>query len=104
MCFNTKLLTVLSLGIALIAPAAAKPLIFQTLYTFTGVPDGGHPGGLVFDNGGDLFGTTGAGGANNSQGTVFKLIWVASCPRSGRRDFPLSRHCARHNADREPAE
>jgi uncharacterized repeat protein (TIGR03803 family) len=43
------------------------------LYRFRGAPDGANPyGSLVLDADGNLYGTTGAGGANN-QGTVFKL-------------------------------
>ena len=43
------------------------------LYSFTGGTDGGHPyAGLIADGGGNLYGTTGGGGALNA-GTVFKL-------------------------------
>jgi uncharacterized repeat protein (TIGR03803 family) len=47
------------------------------LYAFQGQLGGGHDGsipggGLIFDAAGNLYGTTGAGGAN-STGTVFKL-------------------------------
>jgi uncharacterized repeat protein (TIGR03803 family) len=43
------------------------------LYSFTGGADGGYPyAGLVLDKKGNLYGTTGNGGAN-SEGTVFKL-------------------------------
>ena len=49
-----------------------------TLYTFTGNADGGRPsGGLVFDNSGNLYGTTYYGGANSANygtgGVVFEL-------------------------------
>ena len=44
------------------------------LYSFGGPPDGAGPytAGVVRDKAGNLYGTTGAGGANN-QGSVFKL-------------------------------
>jgi uncharacterized repeat protein (TIGR03803 family) len=43
------------------------------LYVFTGVQDGGGPGGsLVIDNAGNLYGTAAYGGANE-YGVVFKL-------------------------------
>jgi uncharacterized repeat protein (TIGR03803 family) len=44
-----------------------------TVYTFTGTPDGSIPqGGLIRDGMGNLYGTTGAGGTENS-GTIFKI-------------------------------
>jgi uncharacterized repeat protein (TIGR03803 family) len=44
-----------------------------TLYSFTGGADGGLPDGpLIMDKAGDLFGTTGTGGANGD-GTVFEV-------------------------------
>jgi hypothetical protein len=52
---------------------------FGVIYTFTVVPDGEHPGSnLVFDNTGDLYGTTQAGGAGVACtfgcGTVFEVL------------------------------
>jgi uncharacterized repeat protein (TIGR03803 family) len=45
----------------------------KELYTFTGGGDGARPmGGVIMDAGGNLYGTTFAGGAQNL-GTVFKL-------------------------------
>jgi len=48
-----------------------------TLYSFTGGPDGGQPsGGLIFDQAGNLYGTTNFGGStycSQGCGTVFKL-------------------------------
>lgn len=45
----------------------------QPLYAFTGSPDGANPfAGLIFDNAGNLYGTTTAGGLNGN-GTVFEL-------------------------------
>lgn len=48
-----------------------------TLYEFTGGDDGEDPGGpLVFDNAGNLYGTTASGGASGN-GVVFELSPVA---------------------------
>ncbi len=45
----------------------------QAIYTFTGAPDGSHPyNGVIFDNGGNLYGTT-TGGGSSGNGMVFKL-------------------------------
>ncbi len=45
----------------------------QVLYSFTGGNDGGNPvGGLVFDQAGNLYGTTASGGSGGG-GTVFEL-------------------------------
>jgi uncharacterized repeat protein (TIGR03803 family) len=41
------------------------------LYNFTGGTDQGHPGGLVFDPAGNLYGVT--GGSATNFGTIFKL-------------------------------
>jgi len=47
---------------------------FTTLYRFTGGSDGEGPtDGVIFADGGALYGVTGAGGAFN-QGTVFKVV------------------------------
>lgn len=46
---------------------------FTTLYAFKGIPEAGFPyGGVIADSKGNLFGTTGYGGANG-MGSVFKL-------------------------------
>ena len=43
------------------------------LYNFTGENDGGGPeGGVIFDNSGNLYGSTASGGSGN-QGTLFEL-------------------------------
>jgi uncharacterized repeat protein (TIGR03803 family) len=45
----------------------------RTLYSFRGGNDGGWPGaGVIFDNSGNLYGTTSVAGSGNA-GTVFKL-------------------------------
>jgi uncharacterized repeat protein (TIGR03803 family) len=46
----------------------------DVLYSFTGGDDGGNPyAGVIFDDSGNLFGTTPAGGSTNDAGVVFKL-------------------------------
>jgi uncharacterized repeat protein (TIGR03803 family) len=42
------------------------------LHTFTGGADGGSPGSLILDAGGNLYGAAAIGGANNA-GVLFKL-------------------------------
>lgn len=49
------------------------------LYTFSGGTDGRQPGGLVFDGGGNLYGTTSNGGSHNL-GVIFKLSPTQSGP------------------------
>jgi len=62
---------VLALGLMLPTGAGAAST-YKTLHEFKG-PDGANPyAGLVFDTGGNLYGTTQGGGVHNS-GTVFKL-------------------------------
>jgi len=51
-----------------ITPAGA----LTTLYVFTGANDGSEPAGLVWGSDGNLYGTTGANGANGF-GTVFQI-------------------------------
>src|SRR5277367_4412153 len=70
------------LGAALLVGAIFTPLLvrsttaasnYKVLYKFTGGADGELPAaGLIFDPSGNLYGTTGGGGAN-SAGTVFEL-------------------------------
>jgi uncharacterized repeat protein (TIGR03803 family) len=57
-----------------LAPAAGAASKYKTLYKFTGGADGSQPsGGLIFDQAGNLYGTTGYGGGALNSGTVFKL-------------------------------
>jgi len=54
-------------------PGAWAQSNYKTLHKFTGGADGGGVfGGLILDAAGNLYGTTGGGGANRD-GTVFKL-------------------------------
>jgi len=46
----------------------------QTLYAFSGIPDGAHPQAtLVADSDGSLYGATSAVGTGDNQGTIFKI-------------------------------
>ena len=45
---------------------------FTSLYSFTGINDGGSPNGLVQGSDGSFYGTT-SGGGTNGAGTVFKI-------------------------------
>lgn len=66
-------LVVVSLVIVVLAPSALAQSKYRTLHRFTGGKDGSSPrADLVFDQEGNLYGTTTFGGAANS-GTVFKL-------------------------------
>jgi uncharacterized repeat protein (TIGR03803 family) len=65
----------LALAFVLVATVVATPSAqaqrFKVLYTFTGGADGGYPvAGLIQDAAGNLYGTTGIGGASGG-GTVF---------------------------------
>ena len=63
---------VIVIAIFLLAPGAWAQSKFKTLYKFTGGADGYYPyGGLIFDQAGNLYGTTMWGGI--LPGTVFKL-------------------------------
>jgi uncharacterized repeat protein (TIGR03803 family) len=60
-------------GVVFEATRSGQNWTEQPIYTFGGSPDGSHPfNGLVFDNAGNLYGTTTAGGASGN-GTVFEL-------------------------------
>jgi uncharacterized repeat protein (TIGR03803 family) len=66
------------MAILAMAPGAGAQTKFKTLYKFTGGQDGGVPvAGLIFDQAGNLYGTTLEGGVSNSCvggcGVVFKL-------------------------------
>jgi len=69
-----RVLTVVAL--LLWAPSLWAANNFQTLYDFTGAADGGGPTSLIFDQMGNLYGTTVAGGDQfdfEGNGVVFKL-------------------------------
>ncbi len=56
-----------------LTPGAKNKWSETLLYSFNGEQDGGVPtGALVFDNAGNLYGTTSSGGAYN-QGVVYKV-------------------------------
>jgi uncharacterized repeat protein (TIGR03803 family) len=67
--FKLALLVVLTVALTRLGQAQT----FSKLYEFTGGADGGNPyGSLIQDEKGDLYGTTGLGGAYGG-GTVFRL-------------------------------
>jgi uncharacterized repeat protein (TIGR03803 family) len=56
-----------------LSPGSSGGWTESVIYTFTGGDDGGYPiGGVTLDAAGNLYGTTGGGGANGF-GTVFEL-------------------------------
>ena len=60
----------------LTARGAAQASAFATVYNFKGEGDGASPNGVTFGKNGALYGTTFAGGSNNTFGTVFELTPV----------------------------
>ena len=65
-------LTLLVAAVLSTGSAQAQTYTYSVLYSFAGSPDGTFPTGGVPDAQGNLYGTTGYGGAY-AQGTVFKL-------------------------------
>jgi uncharacterized repeat protein (TIGR03803 family) len=67
-----------------LTPTSSGPWTQTILHTFTGGIDGGGPnGGLIFDNTGNLYGTTSSGGSSKCYpgcGVVFKLTPTRSGP------------------------
>jgi uncharacterized repeat protein (TIGR03803 family) len=61
------------IAILMLAPGAGAASKYKTLHKFTGGKDGAFPlASLIFDQAGNLYGTTLVGGAHH-KGTVFKL-------------------------------
>ncbi|MGA2369028.1 MAG: choice-of-anchor tandem repeat GloVer-containing protein [Candidatus Korobacteraceae bacterium] len=62
-----------------VCKSVSCPWTLTTIYSFTGGSDGKNPylGNLTFDSAGNIYGTTGSGGAHNS-GTVFQLTHSGS--------------------------
>jgi uncharacterized repeat protein (TIGR03803 family) len=57
-----------------LSPTAAGEWDKTEIYDFIGAGDGGNPvSGLIFDDAGNLYGTTQVGGGSGSYGTVFEL-------------------------------
>jgi len=73
LAIRTSVVAVLAIGAGL-AAAPAPAATFQTLYSFTGGPDGAAPNGRMVLNAktGLLYGTTVSGGSGNG-GTVFQF-------------------------------
>lgn len=74
-CFSALALTTALLASPTIAATRTEPQL-SVVYAFNGGADGTGPGGLVFDDAGNLYGTTSSGGSTNCQdgcGTVFKI-------------------------------
>lgn len=72
-CKFFVLIGILCLLLAVFATRSAQAQTFQTLYTFTGYPDGANPwNDLLLDVNGTLHGTTSNGGVNG-WGIVYKL-------------------------------
>ena len=62
-------------------PAYALASPVNSLYNFTGSPDGAHPiGALVADSAGNLYGTTTAGGNNSVNGTNVGTVDIVGPP------------------------
>jgi uncharacterized repeat protein (TIGR03803 family) len=82
------------IAILMLAQGAGAASKYKTLYKFSRGKDGNFPlASLIFDQAGNLYGTTLAGGALN-QGTVFKLTPNAD---GSWRESVLHRFCYRTN-------
>lgn len=63
----------IALGIAICIPRSASAASFKVIHSFNSATDGVIPDGtMIFDQGGNLYGTT-VGGGPNGGGTVFEL-------------------------------
>jgi uncharacterized repeat protein (TIGR03803 family) len=69
-----EVMTVTLIAALILAPGARAASTEKVLYSFTGSADGGNPRAsrLIFDQAGNIYGTTGDGGAYGA-GTVFML-------------------------------
>src|SRR5580693_3919170 len=82
------------IAILTLVPGAGAASKYKTLYKFTGGVDGKEPfASLVFDQAGNLYGTTESGGAHGG-GTVFKLAPNAD---GSWRESVLYSFCSRTN-------
>ena len=78
---KTVLMAALTFVLALLTSLSLSAQTYSVIYNFTGQRDGANPAaGVTLDLGGNLYGTTSAGGSNNCTnngavgcGTVFKL-------------------------------
>src|SRR5205085_414621 len=75
----SDLLVLIAFALALVATSqSAQAYEFSMLHRFCakiGCPDGAGPWpGVIMDSSGNLYGTTGRGGAASGQGTVFELL------------------------------
>lgn len=60
---SSVLLLVTMLVPVVVVTQSLQAQTFRVLYSFTGSPDGSGPDGLLRDAGGNIYGTTGGGGA-----------------------------------------
>ena len=82
------------IAILTLVPGAGAASKYKTLYKFTGGVDGEEPfASLVFDQAGNLYGTTESGGGHGG-GTVFKLAPNAD---GSWRESVLYSFCSRTN-------
>jgi hypothetical protein len=77
-----RLLTLVAI---LLAPAVANAQTFETLYSFIGGSDGGTPLGVVFDDTGNLYGTTCLFCTGNKAGPTGGSVFQTRTSRRGAR-------------------
>jgi uncharacterized repeat protein (TIGR03803 family) len=81
------------IAILTLVPGAWAQSKYKMLYKFTGGKDGENPDALIFDQAGNLYGTTDRGGAHGL-GTVFQLVPNAD---GNWRESVLYSFCSRTN-------